>query len=126
MGPANSSTANSLLTTIFTDDSEDTYWVTIHKGLEGDQVEVPLTPRMPYAQMEQILLTQMSADPTLSVILSADGQTIDSSAQLIECHQQDGVRNKPDLCHAGGLGTKNATAEGGRGVPEQKVVGLSD
>jgi len=43
---------------------------------------------MPYAQMEQILLTQMSADPTLSVILSADGQTIDSSAQLIECHQQ--------------------------------------
>eukprot|EP00435_Cladocopium_sp_Y103_P058394 s411_g20.t1 len=85
MGPANSAEKHGYMSD---DDSIKEIMVTIHKGLEGESLDIPVKPQMPFASIMQSLLLQMTADPTLSAILSSEGNKIETTEDLLECHSQ--------------------------------------
>jgi len=86
MGPANSAVERSEDDVMQLDGKE--IMVTIHKGLEGESLQIPVKPKMSFASIMQSLLLQMTADPTLSAILSAEGTKIESTEDLLENHWQ--------------------------------------
>lgn len=85
MGPANSAEKHGYVSD---DDSIKEIMVTIHKGLEGETLEIPVKPSMPFASIMQSLLLQMTADPSLSAILSSEGIKIETTEDLLEYHSQ--------------------------------------
>ncbi|CAJ1427575.1 unnamed protein product [Effrenium voratum] len=58
--------------------------VKIHRGLDGDTLQLSLVPEMSFATVVQQLLEQMSAEPSLSAVLSAEGLRIESTGDLLE------------------------------------------
>lgn len=84
MGPANSAEKHGDVS----DDDSKEIMVTIHKGLEGESLDIPVKPQMPFASIMQSLLLQMTADPTLSAILSSEGIKIETTEDLLEYHSQ--------------------------------------